>query len=252
MQAYNASFARIYNLRWANFAQNAAPRLRTYYESTLVGHENHRMLDLCCGTGQLAMHFLDHEYEVTGLDLSEAMLDYARANAAAYIVAGQAHFVLGDAANFELDDRFGLVVSTFDALNHLPDFTALKSCFLSVYPCLVEGGLFIFDLNTEEGLRRWTGIMVEDQPELMLVTRSLYDEASRRAFIRISGFAPAGDDLYERFEETTYEVPFDLAAVRTALFEVGFQTVHFARLLDLGAPVDDPEHENRIFILAEK
>ena len=252
MQAYNPSFARIYNQRWAAFAQNAAPRLRAYYEATPLGQARHTLLDLCCGTGQLALHFLDNGYQVTGLDLSEAMLDYARANAAAYIVSGQARFIQGDASNFTLDERFGLVLSTFDALNHLPDFSELKGCFLSVYQVLEEGGLFAFDLNTAEGLRRWTGISVEDTPDLMLIIRAIYDEAGQKAFMRISGFVPGGDGLYERFEETAYEVAFDLRTVREALRETGFRRVHFARLQDLDAPVDDPEQETRIFILAER
>ena len=253
MQAYNASFARIYNLRWAGFAQNAAPRLRAYYESsTPVGQDNRALLDLCCGTGQLALNFLDAGYQVTGLDLSDAMLDYARSSAAEYIVTGQARFVQGDAANFELNEQYGLVVSTFDALNHLPDFNALKGCFLSVYPALVEGGLFIFDLNTRDGLRRWTNISVEDSPELMLVTRAFFDQASRRAYMHISGFFAVGEDLYERFEETAYETAFAVEEVKEALRETGFRNVRCARLQDLSAPVAEPEHEARIFFIAEK
>lgn len=252
MQAYNPSFARVYNLRWSNFALNAAPRLRAYYESTPLGQENYNLLDLCCGTGQLALHFLDNGYKVLGLDLSAAMLEYARENTAPYIVGGQARFLQADAANFELDEHFGLVLSTFDALNHLPDFSALKGCFLSVYPVLEDGGQFIFDLNTTEGLRRWTGLAVEDSPELMLVNRALYDEASQKAFSRISGFALNSEGLYERFEEITYEVAFDLQAVKEGLFETGFRSVRFSRLQDLSAPIDQPERESRIFILAEK
>ncbi|MBE0697995.1 MAG: class I SAM-dependent methyltransferase, partial [Anaerolineaceae bacterium] len=68
MQAYGSSFARVYNLRWTAFSTQVAPRIRTYYESTPFGRENQHMLDLCCGTGQLALHFLDHGYQVTGLD----------------------------------------------------------------------------------------------------------------------------------------------------------------------------------------
>ena len=204
---------------------------------TAQGQENHTLLDLCCGTGQLAQYFLDSGYQVTGLDLSEAMLDYARANTAAYIVTGQAHFIHGDAASFTVDELFGLVVSTFDALNHLPNFTALQGCFRSVYPRLVEGGLFIFDLNTREGLRRWTGVSIEDSTELMMVTRAIYDEDSQKALTRISGFIIAEDGLYERFEETAYEVAFDLSAIKEALLETGFRSVYFAKLNDLTFPI---------------
>ena len=58
MQAYSASFARLYNLRWGGFAQRVAPIIRDLYESTPLGKVNRSLLDLCCGTGQLAVHFL--------------------------------------------------------------------------------------------------------------------------------------------------------------------------------------------------
>jgi len=252
MQAYGSSFARVYNLRWTAFAAQAAPRIRAYYESTRSGRDDPRLLDLCCGTGQLALHFLDHGYQVTGLDLSEAMLEHARANNAVYIVAGRARFVQGDAAGFTLKDRFGLVVSTFDALNHLPDFTALAGCFRSVYRVLVDGGTFIFDLNTLHGLRRWTGVTVNDTPEMMLVVRSLFDEQQQKAYTYISGFLPGRDGLYERFEETAYNCAFNLEAVEKSLRETGFRGVRFAREQDLHTPVGDPEAEMRIFTVAEK
>lgn len=252
MQGYSPGFARIYNMRWANFAQQLAPRLLTFYESTPVGEQNHKLLDLCCGTGQLALYFLDQGYQVTGLDLSEAMLEYARANTAPYLLTGQVHFVRGDASNFRLEERFGLVASTFDALNHLPDFDALQGSFRSVYPLLEEGGWFVFDLNTRLGLRRWNSISVEDSQELMLVTRSLYDESGGKACMRVSGFVSNGDGLYERFEETAYEVAFDLMPVREALLVAGFQNVYFARSQDFSHPVEAPENEARIFIVAEK
>lgn len=252
MQAYGTSFARIYNQRWTNFANQVAPRIRAYYESISAGFENRRLLDLCCGTGQLVLHFLDHDYQVTGLDLSGAMLEHARANSSPYIVSGQATFVQGNAADFKLPGSFGLVVSTFDALNHLPDFQALKGCFRSVYQVLAEQGVFIFDLNTLHGLRRWTGVSVNDTPEIMLIMRSLFDEQQQRAYTYISGFTPVGNGLYERFEETAYNSAFCLADVKTALLETGFRHVRFAREQDLRSPVEDPELESRIFIVVEK
>lgn len=252
MQAYNPAFAKVYNLRWTNFAQQVAPRLRAYYESTSLGQHNRMMLDLCCGTGQLAQHFLDNGYQVTGIDLSEGMLEYARGNNAAYILTEQARFIKGNAASFTLPERFGLVVSTFDALNHLPDLTELCSCFASVHQVLEEEGVFIFDLNTLEGLRRWTSITIEDQKDMMLVNRGVFDEHSGRAYTYISGFIRIGDNLYERFEETAFNTGFHLKDVEQGLLQSGFRAVRFCRLQDLNTPVEDPERESRIFVLAVK
>lgn len=66
------AWARFYNEVGSSFAVSVAPRIRRLYEATEMGRSTKTLLDVCCGTGQLARHFLDHGYEVTGLDLSEA------------------------------------------------------------------------------------------------------------------------------------------------------------------------------------
>ena len=119
MQAYGRSFAYVYNKRWTGFAHRVAPLIAEFYASTGTGEARYPVLDLCCGTGQLALHFLEQGYRVTGLDLSEYMLQYASENASSYVESGQAQFVRADASEFSLDQQFGLVASTFDALNHL-------------------------------------------------------------------------------------------------------------------------------------
>jgi SAM-dependent methyltransferase len=277
MQAYSSAFAGIYDARWTDHARYVAPLLREYYEGTEIGAENRRLLDVCCGTGQLAVHFLEHGYTVTGLDLSEPMLHYARQNAAQYVASGQARFVQGDAADFTLDDRYGLVLSTFDALNHLPDEAALRACFECVYRVLAPGGLFIFDLNTRAGLRaKWNGIRVQDTDNLFLMDTGAYDEDGNKAWIKITGFVRVSEDtrisdhasaednphdrekrfgkggLYRRFTQMAYNTIFEMAWVRSALLETGYRQVHFARLEALGTAMDDPEAEGRAYIVASK
>lgn len=172
MQAYGSSFAKVYNKRWSGFARQAAPLIQAFYETTPLGHSNRALFDLCCGTGQLAVHFLGHGYRVVGIDLSEPMLRLAEENAHHYVEIGQARFVQGDASDFTLDERFGLVVSTFDALNHLADEEALKQCFQCVFQ--VCEGTFVFDLNTREGLGRWNSINIDDSDQdALTLTRGI-------------------------------------------------------------------------------
>lgn len=251
MQDYNRAFARVYNRQWAMFANQVAPLIWEFYESTPIGQEDKSLLDVCCGTGQLAQFFLEQGYRVVGIDLSEDMLAHARENTSDHIEAGKAAFVEADAAQFALDEQFGLVVSTFDALNHLPDAGALRGCFRSVYNVLVPGGLFIFDLNTRRGLREhWNGIHIEDTEESMIVNRGIYD-GGERAYTRISGFVRNDEGLYERFEGVFYNTVFEMAMVKEWLLAVGYGDIHFAHALDLGEPVDDPEAMLRVFIVAK-
>jgi SAM-dependent methyltransferase len=251
-QAYSQVYARVYNKHWTHFAHRVAPRIEDFYAGTAIGQANRSVLDLCCGTGQLALYFLGQGYRVTGVDLSAPMLQYARENASGYVEEGQARFVQADASDFSLDETFGLVVSTFDALNHLDSQEALLGCFRSVFPLLVPGGYFVFDLNTRDGLRRWNNIHVVDGEEAMIVTRGIYDGQSNRAWTQVSGFLRTPKGLYERFEETVYNTVFDLAWVRQMLLEIGWQEVHCARIEELDQPIEEPEREVRTFFVARK
>lgn len=251
MQAYSKGFAKVYNIRWSGFAKQVAPFILDFYAATPIGQKNETVLDLCCGTGHLAVHFLEKGYRVVGLDLSEYMLLYARENARQYIESGRAAFIQGDASDFTLDERFGLVVSTFDSLNHLENEQALRRCIQCVYA--VSDGYFIFDLNTRRGLRRWNSIQVDDSDDdALIIIRGIYDGQSDKAWTKISGFLRLPDGFYERFDETAFNTVFEMEKVREALLDVGWKNVYFARIQDLKTPLDEPEKEGRVFIVASK
>jgi ubiquinone/menaquinone biosynthesis C-methylase UbiE len=251
MQDYGPGFARVYNLKWAAFATQVAPFIREFYEGHATERSERRMLDLCCGAGHLAQHFLAHDYSVIGIDLSEAMLHYARENNSDYVDSGKADFIEGDAADFSVDKRFDLVVSTYDSLNHLESEEKLLSCFECVSK--VNDAYFIFDLNTRAGLKHWTNVQVDDSDDnILLIRRGFYDEAGTKAMMKITGFCRRPDRLFEQFEETVFNIAYDLNRVRAALHDTGYKSVHFARMRDLATPLVDPEHEGRVFVVAHK
>jgi SAM-dependent methyltransferase len=252
MQAYTSHFANVYNQKWAGFATQFAPRILDYYRRAPISQQNQTLLDVCCGTGQLAAYFLEQGYRVIGIDSSEGMLQHAVANNTTYVQTGQARFIQADAAAFILDTQVELAVSTFDALNHLEDEAALRGCFGCVFAALREGGVFIFDLNTRAGLRQWNNISVEDTEDALIVNRGFYDEQANRAAVRISGFVRSANGSYERFEEMAYETAFDLSSVRGDLLQAGWHEVYFARGQDLATPVTEPETERRICVVARK
>lgn len=252
MQGYGRVFAKVYNLLWNDFAKNLAPKICSFYEQAAMGESRRPVLDLCCGTGRLARFFLEKGFRVVGLDLSEYMVAYARENNLEFVVAEQADFIQGDAADFTLEEKFGLVVSTYDALNHLPNEAALRGCFHCVFDALVDGGYFIFDLNTRAGLRHWNGITVRPGDEIYLINRGMYDDATVKAWTKITGFVEAENGLYERFEETVYNTVFALADVKNWLLEAGFQHAYFALDGDLNTPIGNPEDQKRVFLVTRK
>lgn len=253
MQTYNPAFAKVYNLRWGGFAAGVAPRLRDFFAATPLGQSGCReVLDLCCGTGVSSLPFLEQGYHVTGLDLSPAMLEFARHNAAGYVELGAARFAQGDAADYTLDRPVGLVFSLYDALNHLPDMQALRRCFECTYQAVLPGGYFIFDLNTRQGLRKWSGVQVQEDEELFLFTRGVFGPQAEHAYTQITGFLRREDGLYERFEQIAYNLALEMDTVRQALLESGWSAIHCAAGTDLGTPLPDPEQPGRVFFVAQK
>jgi len=252
VQAYNAGFAHLYNSRWGGFAQSIAPNIRKFYEATPMGQTDRSVLDLCCGTGQCAVLFLEAGYHVVGIDSSEPMLSYAKENANRFLRFGQARFIQGDASNFVLDDRFGLVVSTFDAINHLENEHALKQCLQCVSHVLRKDGFFIFDLNTRQGLRQWNNITIDDTSDAsLIITRGIYDGTGGKAWTKITGFMREANGLYSRSDLTAFNTVFDLEHVKSLLLESGWQEVYFALGQDLKTPISEPESQGRVFIVAK-
>ncbi|MDR7586593.1 MAG: methyltransferase domain-containing protein, partial [Armatimonadota bacterium] len=76
------AFAWMYNRYWG---QDSVQRFLPVIEKLVLPHlgPHARILDLCCGTGQLAQALAQRGYQVTGIDGSEEMIRYARINAPA-------------------------------------------------------------------------------------------------------------------------------------------------------------------------
>jgi SAM-dependent methyltransferase len=243
------AWARYYARRGTAFARLAAPRIRALYEATYGDHADRSLLDVCCGQGTLASHFLAHGYRVTGIDLSGPMLALARQNLQGYLEQGRAQLIQADAANFSVDGQFGLATSTFDSLNMLQSSDALQSCFARVHRALAGTGMFVFDLMTRRGFwQDYNGVFVADTEDELYVLKSVYDGADK-ATARMTGFIRDGD-RWERFDEFRTPTYFPAPAVVTALHDAGWPTAWMADIDDLASGVTDPEQYDRIFFVA--
>ncbi|PMB09152.1 methyltransferase type 11 [Fischerella thermalis CCMEE 5273] len=249
---YGQAFARVYNTQWAEFSRRIAPVILDFYETTFIGKTNRFLLDLCCGCGHFALEALHRGYSVTGIDASPDMLTHAKENTRRYLAKGQVDFIETDARSFSLERRFGLVVSTYDSLNHMENEDDLKSVFASVASVVPEDGYFIFDLNTRARLQKWTEITVMDDDEMTIINRSIYVGEQGKAFVKISGYIKAPNGFYERFDETLFNTVFDMEKVRQLLLETGWKEVYSAGVADLTVPVSDPEELDRVFFVARK
>src|SRR5882672_8054666 len=79
------------------------------------------VLELGCGTGRIMMALADAGKRITGLDLSERMLERAVKKRAALNKEARerVHLVQGDMARFDLGETFRLVIIPFRPFQHL-------------------------------------------------------------------------------------------------------------------------------------
>lgn len=114
------------------------------------------VLDLGCGTGQLASALAADDRAVTGVDPAAAMLDIARQRDG----GGKVTFVEGDARTVRLERKFDLIVLTGHAYQVFLSDDDQKAVLGTIAWHLAPGGRFIFDTR-DPAAKEW----LEWQPE---------------------------------------------------------------------------------------
>lgn len=171
----------------------------------------HSVLELGCGTGAI-LAGLGSGFSLTGIDLSRAMLDVARRR------CPSARLIEADITSFALSESFDVVICVYDTLNHVSDFALWRSVFANVAAHLVEGGLFIFDLNTLGRLRDLDDVapwVYDFDGHTLIMDVDFSDEPLARWNIRV--FERQSDETFALHSETILELGVALSQVRDAL-----------------------------------
>ncbi len=178
------------------------------------------LLELACGTGSILAR-LTTVADLTGLDRSPEMLAVAAAK-----VPG-ARLVEGDMTAFSLGRRFDVVACVFDSINHVLDVPSWAATMACAREHLVEGGLFVFDVNCIGELRR-----LGDEPPwvydfdggtaIIDVTFAEADGGLGVTDWDIRVFERVGGTRHELHHERIGELALPLARVR-ALLADGFE-----------------------------
>lgn len=236
--------------------------------------------ELGCGTGQMTRRLAAAGYDMIGIDLSEDMLEVAREqeygayecdfaeeayDECALDAAGPSILYLQqDMRSFELYGTVSAVVSICDSMNYMTTDEDLLQVFRLVNNYLDEGGIFIFDMNTEYKYKEQLGdtTIAENRENVSFIWENLYDAEQRLNEYSLTLFAKveAEDDeedggetgkaaLYEKYEEVHLQRAYPLAEVKRLLAEAGMEFVASYDGLTHEAP--GPECE-RMYIVARE
>lgn len=104
------------------------------------------ILELACGTGRVLIPLARQGYEVTGVDISPAMLEVARRKAAAEGLTERVSLVEQDMRQLALDRRFQLVFVAVNSFMHLLTAEDQLTTLARIRQHLQPNGLLLLDL----------------------------------------------------------------------------------------------------------
>lgn len=220
MNAYT-DFATVYDLfmeevpydQWLSFLEEIWRK---------EGLQPEVVADLGCGTGNLLVPLTEKGYRTMGVDLSFDMLCQAEKKLRE---AGLSSILLEqDLTEVSLPEEADCIISVCDSLNYLTEDGELSAAFACVKASLRQGGLFLFDMNTEykfsEVLAQNTYAVTEEHAAY--IWENDYDPEEKINAYAVNFFIEGNDGKYERTEEVHYERAYSVEEIKAALAENGF------------------------------
>lgn len=208
-------FAMIYNRGIAeDFCRRAWPTVEKLLLSSVP--RKSRILDLCCGSGQMARELSARGFSVIGLDGSSQMIELARVN------APKASFILADARRFSVAPKFSAVLCSFNSLAHAADVEELASMLHNAHAALNAGGQLLFDISLESAYAsKWRGSFGDAQEDAVWIVRPSYEPQTRYAHNQVTVFKSEGR-RWQRSDFTLTQRCFSESELRGALARAGF------------------------------
>lgn len=124
------------------------------------------VLELGCGTGRITMAIAEAGFRIVGLDISEKMLERAGEKRAALRreARERVHLVQGDMTQFDLAEKFRLIVIPFRPFQHLLETEQQIGCLNCAKKHLAANGRLILDFFQTDAERMHDAKFLNESP----------------------------------------------------------------------------------------
>lgn len=165
-----------------------------FYRDAIQEHGD-PVLELGCGTGRITMALAQAGHRVTGLDISERMLERCAQKRSALPPEsrGHVHLVQGNMVRFDLGEKYRVAIIPFRPMQHLLEVDEQISCLESVRRHLYKegrragerGGKVILDVFQTDAERMHDPV---HQKEALVTEYSTPDGRHVRIMERVAAF----------------------------------------------------------------
>lgn len=178
------------------------------------------ILEMACGTGGLTEK-LARDYKIHAFDLSDDMLSVCENK----IRSKNLKLFKQNMVGFSAPASYDAIFSVGDSLNYLTDEKDFETAIKSSYDHLKDGGIFIFDLNTEYKFKNIPPVTVDEVEDVLYLWENIYDEEEKLNTYGVNFFRNIKDNDYKRFYEEHLERAYDLPFVKNLLEKTGFKDI---------------------------
>ena len=190
-----------------------------YFITKLKAYPLKTGLDIGCGGGWFTRAFQRAGYQMTGLDVSVAMLDFAQEKALKEGVRGE--YLLGDIAKFKSPKKFDFATAINDCINYIPK-TKLDAALKNVRGALAKGGIFLFDISSERKFKDKIAntVSVDDRDDVTYISFNREEEDG--VTMDVTLFCRGKDGSYQRLDEVHRQYSYTEEEIVSALEKNGF------------------------------
>ena len=145
MSVFNSLYAGQYDQLYAEKSYTTECDIVVEAARRHLARAPQTILDIGCGTGAHAIELARRGYKVTGVDLSQAMLDHAQSKAAALDSSSRPDFLQGDARNFSTGRTHDLAIMMFAVVGYLTSNDDVLAGLRNIRRHLAPGALLVCD-----------------------------------------------------------------------------------------------------------
>ena len=179
-------------------------------------------LDIGCGGGWFTRAFTKAGYQMTGLDISPQMLDFAQNTSLKQGV--RAEYILGDIASTKLPCRYDFATAINDCINYIPK-NKLNSALKNIAKALKEGGIFLFDISSKRKFdtKIANTVSADDREDITYLSFNKVD--GDKVTMDVTLFARRDDGAFERYDETHTQYIYTEDEIVQSLQNNGFSVL---------------------------
>ena len=134
---YSNGFETIYDEMYQTFIDYKEEY--DFYNAILKQYKKNETLEIGCGSGNLAKHFIKNKYNYSGFDYSSDMVRLCKSK------NPKNTFTLGDMRNFSLKSKQESILITGRTSSYLLSNKDISGCLKSIHQNLKPDGLLCFD-----------------------------------------------------------------------------------------------------------